>query len=221
MRLFGKTALLAVPLIVLFSTGTTRANSNSYTSHGFGCFDWCFRCFPHLNQNGPLFNYGPYYGYYPFQPYGPWDAYLRYNPFYYGDPYADFGNKQYPGNDGGYGRYGLNTHLQRIGLPGSSLFHKHGCTHCGFWHASWLHGGWFRGHAWLQSHPSLFTSHGHHKPACSKCGGLAVAEAPDQRGDVLARYTGFGSPAQSAVFYPITPTLDPALELLQTAGQAP
>jgi hypothetical protein len=43
-----------------------------------GCGGFCFRLFPGLHQEGPLFNYGPYYGYYPFQPYGPWTADLKY-----------------------------------------------------------------------------------------------------------------------------------------------
>jgi hypothetical protein len=216
MRLIGKTALLAVLVTVLFSTGTTRANSNSYNSHGFGCFDCCIRLFPHLHQHGPLFNYGPYYGYYPFTPYGPWDPYLRYNPYFYGDPYANFGTKP---PDDHPGRYGKNPYLfHKVEIP--ALFHKHGCSLCGFWHASWLHGGWFRGHTWLQQHPSLFPTNVLHKPACTKCGGLAVAEAPQQSSDVLTRYTGFGSPAQSAVFYPVTPTLDPAVELLPVGGQS-
>ena len=37
--------------------------------------------------------------------------------------------------------------------------------------------------------------------------------------DLIARYSGIGDPAQSAVFYSATPTLDPAAELLATGGQ--
>jgi hypothetical protein len=209
MRRICTTALLAVPLFLLATTNTGRANTcpSCQCGAGFGCGDWCFRLFPHIHQHGPLFNYGPYYGYYPFTPYGPWDSYLRYNPFFYGDPYANF-------NAGdSSGRYGCNPHLHKFAL--SQLFHKQGCSSCGFWHASWLHGGWFRGHSWVNGFPGLS-----HKPHCSSCGGVGVALATEPTGDVLVRYSGLGSAAQSAVYYPTTPTLDPALELIPTAGQA-
>jgi hypothetical protein len=227
MRRIWTTALLAVPLLFLSTTNTSRANPDPYYSHGFGAYDFAFRLFPHIHQHGPLFNYGPYYGYYPFTPYGPWDPYLRYNPYFYGDPYADFGNKQIPHPEPDHsGRYGLNPIIHPIGLagiplpalpslPSLNLFHKPGCTTCGFWHASWLHGGWFRGHTWVHEHPALFF-----KPACASCGGIAVTEPTQPTGDVFVRYSGLGSPAQSAVYYPATPTLDPAVELAAAAGQA-
>jgi hypothetical protein len=221
MRRLSLTASLAVPFVLLFATPRTSANPPD--CRGFGCGGICLKMFPNIHQHGPLFNYGPYYGYYPFAPYGPWDAYLRYNPYYYGDPYANWGanqQQQQPRErpDGNY--YGRNPNLNGVGLrglihfPHLGLFHHHGCHSCGFWHASWLHGGWFRGHAWLQG------GFGHkHAGGCSSCGGVAVAAQQQPTGDALARcYSGIGSPEQSAVFYSATPTLDPALELVPTAG---
>ncbi len=214
MRRSWRTAVSAVPFFLLAATATGLANPPE--RHGFGLGDYAFKIFPHIFQEGPLFNYGPYYGYYPFAPYGPWDAYLRYDPYFYGDPYKDYALKPTPDESG---RYGRNPLVHRPGfpvlaLPIPSLFHKQGCTSCGFWHASWLHGGWFHGHNWLAG------SHLFHKPACTSCGGVALARPAAPSGDVMARYSGFGSPTDSAVFYTATPTLDPALELLPTAGQA-
>lgn len=230
MRRLWTTAVLAVPLLLLAGTNTSHANPPD--SRGFGCGGLCLKLFPHIHQHGPLYNYGPYYGYYPFKPYGPWDAHLRYDPYFYGDPYAKWGVPPQPNQQPNYPQapndnpnwYGRNPHLHRIGLPVitlpslklPTLFHKPGCTSCGFWHASWLHGGWFRGHSWLHGSPvNLF-----HKPACSACGSVAVAEPAPPTGDVTARYQGFGNPAQSAVYYPAAPVLDPTLELIPTAGQA-
>jgi hypothetical protein len=177
-----------------------------------------------MHQHGPLFNYGPYYGYYPFKPYGPWDAYLRYDPFFYGDPYANFGSlAQNPGpQKDTSGWYGRNTHLHlphpSIPMPNWNLFHHGaGCTSCGFYHASWLHGGWFRGHTWLQGSP-----HGGlpQAPTCTACKGVAVAQQAPPTGDPTVRYSGFGSPAQSAVYYPVTPALDPLYDLIPISGQS-
>ena len=200
--------LLTAPLAVLLLLASShRADANPPDCRGFGCGGFCLRMFPSLLQEGPLFNYGPYYGYYPFKPYGPWDAYLRYDPYFYGDPYRNWGTAAAQG--GGY-----YYHSPNFGGHGWGLFRRHGCTSCGFWHASWLHGGWFRGHVWLHG------GFGHkHKGECSTCGGVAVAEPATPTGDVTARYSGFGSPAQSAVFYGATPTLDPAAELVPTAGR--
>src|SRR5262249_52827753 len=157
---------------------------------------YCFKIFPHLHQHGPLFNYGPYYGYYPFAPYGPWDAYLRYDPTFYGDG-SGLGGGGWGGKDGKV----KGGHGHGHGWGG-----KHGCASCGgFWHASWLHGGWFSGHTWLSG------GHGH-KSGCTSCGGVAVAPQVAPTGNALARYSGFGTPDQSAAFYAATPTLDPALE---------
>ncbi len=184
MRRLSIPALLAVPL--LFFTGAGEVTANPIGAEHFGCGGYCSKLFPHMHQHGPLFNYGPYYGYYPFTPYGPWDEYLRYNPDFYGSA------------GGGSGRGDLLAH---------GNWFKHGCVSCGgFWHASWLHGGWFRGHTWLTHSPS-------HKSGCSSCGGVATAKPVAPTGDPAARYAGIGSPTQSAVFYSATPTLDPALEL--------
>jgi hypothetical protein len=202
MRFLSITALLAVPLVV---TTAGQAKANPIESHGFGCDGICLGMFPHIHQHGPLFNYGPYYGYYPFKPYGPWDAYLRYDPFFYGDPYANWQAKSH--RNEGPNTYGLRPHLAALQGHALNLFHGHGCTSCGFWHTSWLHGGWFHGHAWLHG------GFGHrHKSGCSTCGGVAVA-SPVAPTDALTRYSGIGDPAQSALFYSATPTLDPGLEV--------
>ena len=205
MRRLSIAALVAVPL--LFFTGPGHVTANPPGTANFGCGGACLKLFPHIHQHGPLFNYGPYYGYYPFKPYGPWDEYLRYDPNFYGDAGAGAGNM-----------YGRNPLLPGLGsiLGGAGGWFKHGCVSCGgFWHASWLHGGWFRGHTWLTG------SHGGHKSGCSSCGGVATAAPVAPTGDATARYAGVGTPTQSAVFYSATPTLDPTLELVPTAGRTP
>jgi hypothetical protein len=203
MRRLSLAALLAAPLLFTAPGGAT---ANPIESRGFGCGGYCLGMFSTIHQHGPLFNYGPYYGYYPFKPYGPWDAYLRYDPFFYGDPYA---NWNAPTDEGG-NRYGRNPNFPYLRgwlhVPHIGLLH-HGCHSCGFWHASWLHGGWFRGHAWL--HGGF--GHAHHG-GCSTCGGVAVA-GPQAPSDPVARYSGIGDPTQSAVFYSGTPTLDPTADL--------
>lgn len=223
MRRTSRAAYLAVPL--LLTIGVTSAPANPPVAAQFGCGGHCFKLFPHLHQHGPLFNYGPYYGYYPFAPYGPWDAYLRY------DPSLDTG---YGG--GGGGAYGWNPYIfkGKLANVGGGLGGL-GCNSCGFWHASWLHGGWFRGHAWLHGGFGCkghgCKGHGCQKD-CDPCGPATPAApatpampAPtkkaaltDDAADPLARYTGIGSPAQSAVYYGNVPSLNPLVEL--TAGQA-
>jgi hypothetical protein len=213
MRHLALTALLAVPLLLFAPFGKVSANPPGYQN--FGCGGYCFKLFPHIHQHGPLFNYGPYYGYYPFKPYGPWDAYLRYDPFFYGDPYANWNAAPPPEQQAG-NMYGRNRLLGEHGWGHGGLHSlglKHGCLTCGFWHASWLHGGWFKGHAWLTAPHGLF-----HK-SCKSCGGIAQA-SPLVPSNVTARYSGIGTPAQSAVFYTATPTLDPVLDLTPASGQS-
>lgn len=196
MRRLSIAAALAVPLVFFSAPGTASANP---PPSGFGCAGYCLGMFKKIHQHGPLFNYGPYYGYYPFAPYGPWDQYLRYDPYFYGTP------------GGGQGwAFGSGAHA---GLFHKGLFHKSGCTSCGFWHASWLHGGWFKGHSWLSG-----SKHGHQAPSCSSCGGVASVAPQPATGDALARYSGIGAPAQSAVFYPGAPALNPVLDLVPAAG---
>jgi hypothetical protein len=215
MRRISVAALFAAPLLLLAGSGTTQANPNS-CSAGFGCGGFCLNLFSGIHQHGPLYNYGPYYGYYPFKPYGPWDAYLRYDPFFYGDPYANWNaNTRDAGN-----QYGRNQNvpywhgLPRPSWPTFNLFNRGGCSSCSFHHASWLQGGWFRGHSWLHG-----SRHSVSQPACSSCGGVATATPTIANGDVMTRYSGVGNPAQSALFYSATPTLNPALEIVPTAGQ--
>ena len=193
MRRLSIAALMAAPLLLFAAPG--GAVANPVGTANFGCGGYCFKLFPHMHQHGPLFNYGPYYGYYPFAPYGPWDAYLRYDPNFYGYSYKGHG-------------------------------HCHSCSSGGFLHASWLQGGWFRGHTWFTGCHSC----GHKSGAgasgacsscntCSSCGGVSTAKPVAHSGDATFRYNGVGSPAQSALFYSATPTLDPALELIPTGGR--
>lgn len=194
MRRLSLAALTAVPILLLAGPGTARANPPVLHApyNGFGCGDFCLGMFKKIHQNGPLFNYGPYYGYYPFTPYGPWDQYLRYDPNFYGTGNM-YGRSFGPLFGGGHG-------------------HKGGCSSCGFAHASWLHGGWFKGHSWLKGN-----SHAHSQPACSSCGGVSSPAHAEPAGDPVARYTGFGTPAQSATYYKNAPTLNPVLDLAPVA----
>lgn len=202
MRRLSLAALTAVPILLLAAPSTVRANPTVRHApyNGFGCGDFALGMFKKIHQHGPLFNYGPYYGYYPFTPYGPWDQYLRYDPAFYGN--AGVGAGQYgrgPGPLGRYGQFGLSEWL-------------HG--HAGrFAHASWLHGGWFKGHSWLRGN-----SHAVSQPACSSCGGVASPAHTEHAGDPVARYSGFGSPAQSATYYKNAPTLNPVLDLVPVSG---
>lgn len=186
-------AALAVP--ILLAVPISSASANPPVAANFGCGGYCFKLFPHLHQHGPLYNYGPYYGYYPFAPYGPWDQYLRYDPYFYGDPGAAGG--------GAFGKnpYLFGGHGGRGGFGG-----KDGCSSCGFWHASWNFGGWFRGHQWLQGGFGCKSCGGSHaKGDCDGCG----AAAPAAHADPVQRCNGIGNPAQSAVFYAGVPALNP------------
>lgn len=193
-------AVLLAALTLPAWPSSASANFPQQCGYGYGCGGLCLNMFSKLHQHGPLFNYGPYYGYPPFEPYGPWNAYLQYNPWYYGN-----------GAGGGRGLFG-----------GHGL--GHGCHLCGL-HAHWLHGGWFRGHGCLScGHGGRFTSwlHGLGGHGCHSCGhgGLlhkgtgggcstCTASADPHTTDAVARYTGAGDPAESAVFYAGFPTLDP------------
>ena len=208
MRRLLPTAFLALPLLLFTVQRDAAANPLGTDGFGFRCGGPCLKMFPHIHQHGPLYNYGPYYGYYPFAPYGPWDQYLRYDPNFYGDQNADGGGGNY------YGRNPNLPYLGGLGGLGRGLGHGHGhgCSTCGFAHASWLHGGWFRGHTW-------FHGHGHATSGCSSCGGIAVAAPAVPTGDAVARYAGVGNPGQSAVFYAATPTLDPAVAVRPVSAQ--
>ena len=188
-------ALLAAPLLLVFS-GSLTANPPTQCYYGHGCGGFCMNLFGKMHQHGPLFNYGPYYGYPPFEPYGPWNAYLQYNPWYYGNGY------------GGGGHAGLfHGHL-----------HGHGCWSCGL-HANWLHGGWFHGHGCLSCGTHSLFHHGHFAGGCSSCGHTGLlhghkshcdgckADATPTTTDPVARFTGAGTPQESASFYAALPTL--------------
>jgi hypothetical protein len=206
MRRFCLPAILAVPLLIA-SSGTVRANPLGHEFYGWnglgilGCNGACAKKFPFIHQHGPLFNYGPYYGYYPFAPYGPWDAYLRFDSSYTST-----------GMTGDV--YGWHPRIRHWHAAFSHVVH----WSADFFHASWLHGGWFRGHKWLDGGHGC--SHGcGHAPACNSCGGVAVPVQPAPTGDPVKKLSGIGTPTQSAVFYAATPTLDPRLELIPTAGR--
>jgi hypothetical protein len=188
-------AALAVP--ILLAVPLSSASANPPVAKNFGCGGYCFKLFPHLHQHGPLFNYGPYYGYYPFAPYGPWDQYLRYDPNFYGDAGAQAG--------GNY--FGKNPYLFTGNGLGGRGGHG-GCSSCGFWHASWTFGGWFRGHQWLQGGFGCKSCGGSAAPATSECNGC-TAPAHAAHADPVARYNGVGNPAQSSGFYAGVPALNP------------
>jgi len=184
-------AALAVP--ILLAVPISSASANPPVAANFGCGGYCFKLFPHLHQHGPLYNYGPYYGYYPFAPYGPWDQYLRYDPNFYGDAGA------------GGGAFGKNPYL--FGGHGGRG-EKDGCSSCGFWHASWNLGGWFRGHQWLQGGFGCKSCGKSGAPVADVCNGCGTAK-PVHEGDPVQRYNGIGNPAQSAGFYAGAPALNP------------
>jgi hypothetical protein len=206
MRRFCLPAILAVPLL-LTGSGTARANPNGYEYFGwsnfgyFGCSGACYKKFQFIHQHGPLFNYGPYYGYYPFCPYGPWDAYLRFDSSYTAS-----------GQVGDV--YGLHPRIrQNLQALHSALSYVGSCA-ADFFHASWVHGGWYHGHKWLDG------GHGcGHARGCNSCGGVAVPVQPAPGCDPAKKLCGIGTPTQSAVFYAATPTLDPRLELIPAGGR--
>ena len=192
MRRTSIAAWLAAPLLLAIPATSFANPPGAFLGH-YGCAS-CVSRFQKLHQHGPLFNYGPYYGYPPFEPYGPWNAYLQYNPYYYGH--------------GGGHAWGsrLGNHCGNCGIGG------HGGLHL-----AWGHGGWFKGHGCLscghdkgckepQCGHHLF--HGHHKscePACAS----GCQQVSFETTDAAARYTGFGSVRQTAVFYAGLPTIDP------------
>jgi hypothetical protein len=150
-----RAGLLALPLLL---AAGQAASANPYgfgipgTRFGgcyqYGCGGFCFNLFPHLNQHGPLVNYGPYSGYYPFAPYGPWDENLRYT-----------GPR--PGDDCGWGGRACGRRGCGKCGGGGLLGRRADDGNCGGW------GGYAR---------SVFANVGHRvdpfrgkKPACSTC----------------------------------------------------
>ena len=71
-------ALLTITAL-LASGGSAKAQSHPHFAP-FGCGGFCMGFLSRTHFHGPLFNYGPYSGYYPFEPYGPWSSNLQYNP---------------------------------------------------------------------------------------------------------------------------------------------
>lgn len=94
-----------------------------------GCGGTCMNWFGRIHFHGPLFNYGPYCGYYPFEPYGPWTSSLQYNP-----PPAPCHNCG--AHDKAWKHYALNT-LTNVLHRINPLGHKCGkghwsdCSGCG------------------------------------------------------------------------------------------
>lgn len=103
----------------------------------FGCGGFCMGFLSRTHFHGPLFNYGPYSGYYPFEPYGPWTSNLQYNP-----PPMACGQCGRTGCGGhgiglGWGKYAVST-LKNVFHRTSPLAHRCGgglnlgsCDTCG------------------------------------------------------------------------------------------
>jgi hypothetical protein len=182
--------IAAAALLLLAGTGVASGNPGPCT-FGYGCGGHCFRLFPRMHQEGPLFNYGPYYGYPPFEPYGYWNAYLQYT-----GPVGGHGGGGWGG--GGCGPHGCNKLHHANPHP---WFGHHGgdCAsgHCGrsIFDGSLLNGGLGGSHL-----------HHEHKPkTCHNCGSVAAADI-DAR-PVLERYAGYGEPVLAAAYYVNTPGL--------------
>lgn len=136
-RMLGA-GLLALPLVLSAGTAAKAqgcATGNCPSGMSAGLFGWggphrgspwncgaiCMKFFGAIHQEGPLFNYGPYTGYYPFEPYGPWTADLRYN-----------GPRD--GACGACGRFGCGGRCGGLGDRLGGLFHRDGCGRggCGY-----------------------------------------------------------------------------------------
>ncbi len=118
----------------------------------FGCGVFCMKIFGAFHQDGPLFNYGPYEGYYPFAPYGPWNSQLQYT-----GPTSLRGNAAY-----GWNRPGCGGRL-------GGLFHRSGCSSCG----SGGHVLGFFNNVVGRIHPFSRSGFGcHASSGCGSCGGL-------------------------------------------------
>jgi len=72
--------LLALPASLLFA----QKSKAQIGCSNLGAGGFCFKFLGKLHQDGPLWNYGPYSGYYPFEPYGPWNSQLQYTGPYPG-----------------------------------------------------------------------------------------------------------------------------------------
>jgi hypothetical protein len=139
------------------SSGTASAQFCSPFSGGI-----CFKMFPHIHQHGPLYNYGPYSGYYPFEPYGPWNSQLQYTGPYPGTPGCGWNGCGL--GLGGHHGHNLCNKCSGLGSGHHGLFSKwfgshksHGsssanlgqCNECGAGHGlghglghGWLNGSW-------------------------------------------------------------------------------
>ncbi len=114
----------------------------------------CFRFFGGLAQSGPLFNYGPYEGYYPFAPYGPWDSNLNYTGPRPGDQAACGGRGCGHGGRcgaggcgaGGCGAGGIGGLFAGLHSRGDSS-----CSTCGGGHGAYA-GATFK-NVFFRSHP--------------------------------------------------------------------
>jgi hypothetical protein len=163
--------LLALPMMLAFAT-PVQAQGCTTGSCGFGggfnpgwgwgngggspfgCGVFCMKLFGTFHQDGPLFNYGPYAGYYPFEPYGPWNSQLQYTG---------------PTSTGhracGWNRPGT---LGRLG----GLFHRSGgCSSCGDGHLGFFRSVLGRIHPFAHSG---FGCHSRGSIGCGSCGGGGI-----------------------------------------------
>jgi hypothetical protein len=196
MRCTSLAAFLAVPLVLIVTTGTYAYPPEQCTFGSHVPPRW-LNLWSRTMQDGPLFNYGPYYGYPPFAPYGPWNAYLQYNPWYYGY------------NAGGGGAGG-GKHC----CGGNRDLSGHGALCNGSSHALWANGGWHHGCATC-GHGGLFTGFGGwgHVSGCKNCSAGTAASVPTAFNpattDPVSRYSGAGNPIEFASYYTGLPTLVP------------
>lgn len=114
-------ALLTVSAL-LATGGSAKAQAHPHFPP-FGCGGFCIGFLSKAHFHGPLFNYGPYTGYYPFEPYGPWTSDLRYNP-----PELSCGQCGRSGCGGhglGWGHYAVST-LKNVFHRVNPLSHRCG-----------------------------------------------------------------------------------------------
>ncbi len=158
-----RAALLTVPLLL-----ASAVEARAWATPGCGP---CMSLFSRMHFHGPLYNYGPYCGYYPFAPYGPYDANFNYNPYW---------QTPCPGGHCGGGS-GLFSHWHN----GGGLFgHKDkggcgadGCSDAGCGGKCGKGLGLFHGHKHKEAAAPAECSSCNTAVGCTSCGPTAAAPA--------------------------------------------